>query len=227
MSVTDEEIKMLSAEFDRADIHWRAQTLTKDGTKAMALAYIDARNVMDRLDQIVGVANWQDRYEFHGSRTVCYLSIKVGEEWITKADGAGDTAVEGEKGSISDALKRAAVKWGIGRYLYALPAPWVPCESYKANRGGKEINVWKAWKADPWDFVKGAPTASKANSRDAYQALVDEARSQTTLADLEKWKDSTTVRARYASLPSDWKATFTSEIRGLKKALEDAKVITA
>lgn len=144
-------IDALSAEFPRDAISWRSQSLNKDGTSAMALAYIDARDVMDRLDGVCGPANWQDRYEFHGARTVCYLSIRLDGEWITKADGAGDSDVEAEKGAISDALKRAAVKWGIGRYLYALPAPWVPCESY--DRGGKR--VWKRWTKDPWECVKG------------------------------------------------------------------------
>jgi hypothetical protein len=143
----------LAAEFPRNAISWRAQSLTKDGTKAMALAYIDARDVMQRLDEVCGPANWQDRYEFHGTRTVCYLSVRVDGEWITKADGAGDSDVEAEKGAISDSLKRAAVKWGIGRYLYALDAPWVPCESYE--KGGKFH--WKRWTADPWAHMKGAP----------------------------------------------------------------------
>lgn len=151
-------LEALSAEFPRAAISWRAQSLMKDGTKAMALAYIDARDVMQRLDEAVGPENWQDRYEFHGPRTVCYLSIRVNDEWITKADGAGDSDVEAEKGAISDALKRAAVKWGIGRYLYDLDAPWVPCESYQ--KGDK--HYWKRWQKDPWDFVRGAnPPAEK------------------------------------------------------------------
>lgn len=153
---TSEEIKALFAEFPKDAISWRAQTLTKDGDKAMALAYIDARDVMDRLDDVCGASDWQDRYEFHGARTVCYLSIRVDNEWITKADGAGDSDVEAEKGAISDALKRAAVKWGVGRYLYDLPAPWVPCESYERN--GKKY--WKRWTADPWIYVKGHKASS-------------------------------------------------------------------
>ena len=155
---TTEEIKMLFAEFPKDAVSWRSQSLTKTGDKAMALAYIDARDVMDRLDEICGSDGWQDRYEFSGPRTICYLSIKVGDEWITKADGAGDTAVEAEKGALSDAFKRAAVKWGIGRYLYGLDAPWVPCESYE--KGGKLY--WKRWTADPWSCVKGiAPSAHR------------------------------------------------------------------
>lgn len=161
----------LSAEFPRAAVSWRSQSLTKDGTKALALAYIDARDVMDRLDTVCGPQNWQDKYEFHGSRTVCYLSIRIGDEWITKADGAGDSDVEAEKGAISDALKRAAVKWGIGRYLYALSSPWVPCDSYE--KGGKFY--WSKWTADPWSCIRGLPPQSIASTdSEAAAAAADQ-----------------------------------------------------
>ena len=154
----------LRAEFPREAVSWRAQSMKADGTSAMALAYIDARDVMNRLDEVCGPGGWQDRYEFHGARTVCYLSVRdqMGD-WITKADGAGDTDVEAEKGGISDAFKRAAVKWGIGRYLYDLDAPWVPCESYE--RGGKKY--WKRWTADPWSKIRSpqpAPMTGRAAS---------------------------------------------------------------
>lgn len=132
----------LSAPFPPASIHWRAQNVSKNGDKALALAYIDARDVMDRLDDVCGPANWRDSYvETPKGRTICTLEIRVDGEWIAKSDGAGDTDVEGEKGSISDALKRAAVKWGIGRYLYSLGNVWAPCESYDAN--GKRR--WSKW----------------------------------------------------------------------------------
>ena len=138
-SITD----ALAAAFPPENISWRVGSTTADKKKGMALANIDARDVMERLDTVCGVANWQDRYEFHGARTLCYLSIRIDGEWITKADGAGDSDVEAEKGAISDALKRAAVKWGVGRYLYDLAAPWVEIEqagrSYriKASEKGK------------------------------------------------------------------------------------------
>lgn len=166
------DIKALSAEFPRNAVSWRAQNLTQNGDKALALAYIDARDVMDRLDAVCGPDNWQDRYEFHGARTVCYLSIRIGNEWITKADGAGDSDVEAEKGAISDALKRAAVKWGIGRYLYSIESPWVPCESYEKN--GKKY--WKRWTADPWSCIRGSKAAPEpvATSSAPRQLTVDQ-----------------------------------------------------
>jgi hypothetical protein len=132
----------LAAPFAADAISWRAQSMKADGTSAMALAYIDARDVMRRLDEVCGPADWSDSYtETAKGRLICTLSIRIGDEWISKSDGAGDTDVEGAKGALSDALKRAAVKWGIGRYLYDLPVVWAECESYE--RGGKK--QWKRW----------------------------------------------------------------------------------
>lgn len=119
----------LHAPYPAAEIEWRVGSTNGDKTSGLALAYLTARHVMERLDQVCGPENWQDRYEFHGARTICYLSIRIDGEWVTKADGAGDSDVEAEKGAISDALKRAAVKWGIGRYLYDLGNIWVDLQA--------------------------------------------------------------------------------------------------
>ncbi|RVL48450.1 hypothetical protein CN138_08965 [Sinorhizobium meliloti] len=208
----------LAAEFPREAISWRAQSVTKDGTKALALAYIDARDVMDRLDEVCGPESWSDRYEFHGSRTVCYLSIRVNGEWITKADGAGDSDVEAEKGAISDALKRAAVKWGIGRYLYHIASPWVPCECSEYN-GKKQ---WKKWTGDPWNFVRNLPP--EPDYVDKHKAAIDSLwaeivalRSERAL--LSFWKDNVKVingmdeqsKQRFIAKKDELKAKFAND----------------
>jgi hypothetical protein len=132
----------LAAPFPPDAIHWRAQTLAGKGTSALALAYIDARDVMDRFDAVCGPAGWQNDYvETPRGRVIGKISVLVDGQWITKADGAGDTDVEGEKGGISDALKRTAVLWGVGRYLYRLPATWADCETYERN-GKKQFRAW-------------------------------------------------------------------------------------
>ena len=85
---------------------------------------------------------------------VCRLSCNVKGTVITKSDGADDSNIEGAKGGISDSLKRAAVQWGIGRYLYhpsafdaqRKPASWATPEGYNAlmaEREGKEIVEWR------------------------------------------------------------------------------------
>jgi len=126
--------------FDPAKISWRVGSTTKDKAKGMALAYLDARDVQDRLDEVCGPENWQNRYPHANGKTVCEIGIRVGwnaegnaGEWIWKADGAGDSDIEAEKGALSDAFKRSAVKWGIGRYLYDLDSPWVELDTYEKN----------------------------------------------------------------------------------------------
>jgi len=135
-----EEIhRRLKEPFNPKAIHWRVGATTKDKKKGIALAYLDARDVMDRLDEVVGFECWSDEYkESPTGRIICELSIAIpddeqgfGHTWVVKSDGAGDTAVEGEKGAMSDAFKRAAVKWGIGRYLYRLSNIWVELDQYK------------------------------------------------------------------------------------------------
>mgnify|MGYP000383074897 CR=1 FL=1 len=161
------DITELAAEFPREAVHWRVQgtPYERNGThSAMALAYIDARDVMDRLDSVCGPAKWQDEYSVTaGGLIVCKLGIQIGDDWVWKSDGAGETAVEGKKGGLSDALKRTAVKWGIGRYLYRLDSPWVQCEV--AIKGTKKY--WKRWSEDPWSKVKTTTYQAAEQSQEA------------------------------------------------------------
>lgn len=143
-------------------ISWRIGSTNKDKTKGLALAYIDARDVMQRLDEVCGAANWQNDYPHAGQKTVCRIGILLDGQWVWKSNGAGDTDIEADKGALSDAFKRAAVLWGIGQYLYDLDSPWVALEpagrSYKIARheyarlhklvGGKssnQLNQTDAW----------------------------------------------------------------------------------
>lgn len=128
-----EYLKALAEPFPPEAVHWRIGAKGKENT-AIALAYLDARDVMDRLDEVCGPAGWQCTYSHAAQKTVCELSINIDGEWVTKSNGAGDSDIEGEKGALSDAFKRAAVLWGIGRYLYSLKSPWV-----KLTQNGRSI----------------------------------------------------------------------------------------
>jgi len=136
------ELVNLKTPFAVNKIHWRVGATTQDKSKGIALAYIDARDVMGRLDEICGPENWQCRYPFTGC---CEIGIKIDNEWVWKANGAGVTDYEAEKGQYSDAFKRAGVLWGIGQYLYDLPNEWVPIKqkgrSYVIN-GTPKLPDW-------------------------------------------------------------------------------------
>jgi hypothetical protein len=132
----EELIKRLAAPFTPAQIKFKPQSVNKEKTRALALAYIDGHAVKGRLDEAVGVAGWQDSYEVLDDRSVkCTLRVKIGDEWITKEDagGASDQEDKGDrmKAAFTDALKRAAVKFGIGRFLYELPKNWWPYDPVK------------------------------------------------------------------------------------------------
>jgi hypothetical protein len=124
-------IERLSAPFHASVISWRVGSTNGDKTKGMALAYIDARDAQDRLNEVCGPFGWQCRHEVsQDKRVTCHVGIRDPDsgEWVWKSDGAGETDYEGEKGSYSDSFKRACVKWGIGRYLYDCESPWVAIE---------------------------------------------------------------------------------------------------
>jgi hypothetical protein len=110
-----------------SDIHARlcapfdkSEEKERKGPGGKMLTYIDARAVMNRLDEVVGPGGWSTKMVEVKGVVVCELSLNIGPDgmWITKCDGAGETDIEGEKGQFSDAFKRAAVHFGIGRYLY-------------------------------------------------------------------------------------------------------------
>jgi len=110
---------------DSVSVKIQSTGQTKKGAEwALYVAYIDARDVMERLDSVLGPDRWRDEYVVHGAESggwvvECRLWIDIdgSGEWMAKSDvGEGDDA----KSAFSDALKRAAVKWGIGRHLYGL-----------------------------------------------------------------------------------------------------------
>lgn len=137
---TNEQLlEELAAPFKPQDIEWRVQSATRgqNGTKVLILPYIEARAVMERLDQVCGVY-WQshfDKIEVGGKEAFqCRLSIKIGDEWITRTDAAEVSDIESVKGGHSNALKRCGVQWGIGRMLYDLPQYWVELKERGEHR---------------------------------------------------------------------------------------------
>ncbi len=116
------DLTLLKKSFHYRDIDWRIGRVT-DEIKGIAsvLAYIDVRALYQKFDDACGVNGWQITYPHVGQKTCCEISVLIGDRWVTKSNGAGDTAVEGDKGAFSDAAKRAGVPWGVGRYLYDMP----------------------------------------------------------------------------------------------------------
>ncbi|WP_165224957.1 Rad52/Rad22 family DNA repair protein [Aquisphaera insulae] len=106
----------LAAPFEHEDVRVRPQGNQK-------LQYVTARAVMNRLDDVVGPANWWDEYSPQENSVICRLTIRLPDgTTLTKSDAGGYAGMsdhgDDDKSGFSDAFKRAAVKFGIGRYLY-------------------------------------------------------------------------------------------------------------
>jgi hypothetical protein len=124
----------LAAAFAPGDVKFKPGVVS--GNRALALPYVDCRVIQDRLDDVLGLDGWQDQYTpLPDGSVVCELRCRIGGEWIVKTDvGSPSEQPDGGdrlKAAFSDALKRAAVKFGIGRYLYRLPPQWVDWDAAK------------------------------------------------------------------------------------------------
>ena len=118
---------LLSAPFPAEDVEWKPGATTRDKKKGLAMAYITARAVQERLDEVFTPGGWRNEFrEGPGGGVICRISFRNDDgEWVWREDGADNTDVEAVKGGLSNATKRAGAALGIGRYLYKLPQQWV------------------------------------------------------------------------------------------------------
>lgn len=124
------------------------------------LHYVTSRTVMNRLDEVLGPENWSDHYVPEAHSVLCRLTIRLPDgSMLTKQDAGGYAGMQDEgddsKSGYSDAFKRAAVKFGVGRYLY---------------RDGVPSFAAEAKAATPTPTLKAPlPPQSSGNGRDNYK----------------------------------------------------------
>jgi hypothetical protein len=150
MTDLQKAMQELQKPFPAQDIEWRVQRVvqTTKGNKAVVLAYVTNRAIQNRLDEVFGIGNWKNEFkEWRENGVLCGISVKIDGEWVTKWDGAEETQIEAVKGGFSGSMKRAAVQWGIGRYLYNLEETWVDIK----ERGEHYISDKKTGIKGYWD----------------------------------------------------------------------------
>lgn len=168
--------KKLQAPFAAKDIEWRVQQGGVSGggkPYALVLAYVTNRAIQSRLDDVFGVFGWKNVYnDMDGKGVECGISIynHKTSEWITKYDAADETDIEGTKGGRSNAMKRAAVQLGIGRYLYKLDATFADCadnktyenrQTFKPKQGQPIYGSWKTPDLPKWALPDEDPQEGK------------------------------------------------------------------
>lgn len=151
-------LKALKNPFEPRFVKYRVGATSKDKTKGIAVFYIDSREVQKRLDDICGIDGWQTKFLPTDKGVVCELSIRMPDgTWITKSDGGVYTEkITPFKGGCSDALKRAAVQFGIGRYLYYIPNQWYPIDKYKQFSVQPQLPKWALPQPDLQDWEEVA-----------------------------------------------------------------------
>ena len=148
---TAARLAQLSEPFPAGDIEWRVSRCGPGKTVwCYVLAYITARAIQQRLDDVCGVAGW--RMEPPRILTIngqdyfaCGLSIWIDkDDWITKWDVCEPTRTKGidaAKGGWSGAMKRAGAQLGIGRYLYYIDETYA--DTSETDPGTKDWNYAK------------------------------------------------------------------------------------
>lgn len=199
MAATRTQLEQLAAPFELQDIEWRVQSSgEKNGRPwARVIVYVTSRAIMQRLDDVVGPENWRNDFRAGpAGGVVCALGIRceipdadgvARQEWVTKWDGASNSDVEAVKGGLSSAQKRAAVQWGIGRYLYDIGELWADVKDTGRFSAKTKDGKWFKW--DPptlpeWAVPSPAP-ATEAQLAE-LQALLREVRDERVAASVSR-----------------------------------------
>lgn len=131
MSLTAADVKKLNEPFPADKVGVKVQSLNKLKTSAMLVCYLQHTDVYSRLDAVdpawsAEVTHSYTVTEASGSWT--FVRVKLTVKGVSR-----ENAGEGEdpKSATSDAIKRAAMLFGVGRYLYDTETVWVP---YSADR---------------------------------------------------------------------------------------------
>jgi len=111
----------LAAPFQESEVKSRTQS-------GRPFQYVTARTVMNRFDSVLGPENWWDEYVPGANSVLCRLTIRLPDgSTLTKSDAGGYAGMsdsgDDDKSGYSDAFKRAAVKFGVARYLYCDGVP--------------------------------------------------------------------------------------------------------
>lgn len=179
------------------DIEVRIGNFNKDKSKCTLLLYKTARTDANILDSTIGAYNWQKKfYELKG---VIYCSLGLyledRKEWVWKDDAGAETQIETEKGTASDAFKRAGFAWGLGRELYTAPTIWVDNPnnytdfqvdfiSYDDNHRIKDLVITAKDKTNNYEKVQLYPKGNKVSKTTQNQPKNDNGKIDTSNIDV-------------------------------------------
>ena len=186
------DIEKLREPLKVSDIEFRIGSVSKNKGFSL-LAYKTARTDVKRLNEVFGL-NWSNEYFYDSKGLLCSkISVFTDDKWFSRVDVGTESNTEKEKGSYSDAFKRAGFKFGIGAELYDFPFIWLQWNDWSEYNGKitpkfqvnnlqivdylcefgevkRLILSYKGKVVYSLDNVKKSPPPSKANDDDKKQA---------------------------------------------------------
>lgn len=146
---TPKEPVKFSDPFPFAEVEYRVgATKQGDTTRGMAVAYINVRAAMNRMEDVCAANGWEWSSSYREviagksdeTHIECTIVVNKGNGVVISRadvgeghdnDAKGKDTADPVKTAYSDAFKRAAVAYGIGRFLRDLPNTWVGLDEWR------------------------------------------------------------------------------------------------
>jgi len=127
MTLTAKDIEILSAPFDEKTLGVKLQSYSKDRTRASLVCYLQHTDVYHRIEAVD--PGWKSEIlDVSYLGEACFTRMRLTIKGVSRENaGEGDDP----KSSASDAIKRCAMLFGVGRYLYDAETVWVPFDEQK------------------------------------------------------------------------------------------------
>ena len=195
---------------------WRVQSFSKFKPEATCVAYIDARDLMDRLDEVCDYGWERDHREIKGHIYAGVGIVMPSGRILWRWDCGTESNTEAEKGESSDSFKRAGVNWGVGRFLYDLKIQKVTASEKKTKDNYPHVVDSSSKRV--WDLTKhinkGKGTYKSSEKKDDF------------LGDMEKAREMVGDEDYFKAL-NDFKYNKAEEVKDIDKdvVLEELRSI--
>lgn len=148
-TLTKEDIQVLRGSFAKDRLGVKVQSFNKERTRAMLVLYLQHTDVQDRLEQVDPAWTCEVINEERAGDTV-YVRSRMTLKGVSRENvGEGGDP----KSAYSDALKRCAMLFGVGRYLYDSPTVWT---EYNDSR-----DRFRSWSVEDYESALARTGKSK------------------------------------------------------------------
>jgi hypothetical protein len=228
----------LQAHFDKRELRYLPRNVRESsqgqGT-AIAIPYVNTAAIATRLDEVLTPAGWKFEWEavelgqashsVKGRLTIVDVMIVDGSAFpVIREDVGYPNATNDDeplKGAVSDALKRCALLFGIGREVRGIRPRQRPCKTYTGSDGKARFSAW----ADERDASDSSTERSQAKPEPA-PTQAPSAPPRQEPASTPAAPDGGTIGDAYVTLPADvdWRVWEEQKARAEEYGLRPPKM---